>query len=412
MYYSSGFSPFQGQGHLYDYLARQEQNLSEHIRREKEDYILNVSEYKYTQFLFEEFKIESLHIHTQNIQIQEKEEMIRAEDFPRDFHVYTGKSYPKMVIYLHIPVEGNKDLLKYKPSKFILSAPKMTFTNSELVLRMIIFRDSPQEIKREVDSTINYLEKMNSYVNEDVERFNESLLQKAITIFIARKEELLKRRNFLADLNIPIKKQNDSPKTFSIPDPKLRKKIMVKPSVSENSYIPEPTLELGTYKQILQTIHDMGKVLERLPSLYSGKEEEHLRDHFLLMLEPQFQGTATGETFNKKGKTDILLRHENNNVFIAECKFWKGKQSYLKTIDQLFSYLTYRDSKAAIILFVRNKEFSKVIQEIANETPAHKNYLGFDGKEDESWFNYRFHLNGDENREVKLAVMLYHIPKT
>lgn len=87
-----------------------------------------------------------------------------------------------------------------------------------------------------------------------------------------------------------------------------------------------PTLLSQAYNQILQLMHDVGKEFERLPSLYSGEEEEHLRDHFLRMLEPNFEGSATGETFNKTGKTDILLRHEGLNVFIAECKFWKGKK--------------------------------------------------------------------------------------
>jgi len=33
------------------------------------------------------------------------------------------------------------------------------------------------------------------------------------------------------------------------------------------------------------------------------------------------QGKATGETFNRARKTDILLREGDRNVFIAECKF-------------------------------------------------------------------------------------------
>lgn len=66
------------------------------------------------------------------------------------------------------------------------------------------------------------------------------------------------------------------------------------------------------------------------------------------------RGSATGETFNKKGKTDILLRHAGNNAFVGECKFWKGEKSFLSTIDQLLGYLTWRDSKTAVIMFVKN----------------------------------------------------------
>lgn len=76
-----------------------------------------------------------------------------------------------------------------------------------------------------------------------------------------------------------------------------------------------------------------------------------LRDHFLLQLNGHYEGGATGETFNASGKTDILIRAENRNVFIAECKFWRGKKAFDEAIDQLLGYLTWRDSKCALIVF-------------------------------------------------------------
>ena len=148
-----------------------------------------------------------------------------------------------------------------------------------------------------------------------------------------------------------------------------------------------------------------------MPSTYRDKSEEDIRDHFLLFLEPNFEGSATGETFNKSGKTDILLRHEGKNIFIAECKFWRGKSSFLSTIDQLLGYLTWRDSKAAIILFVENKEFSSVLTTIKETTPNHPNYLREVGNTEETWFNLILHLEGDREREVKLAILVFHFPK-
>jgi len=130
-----------------------------------------------------------------------------------------------------------------------------------------------------------------------------------------------------------------------------------------------------------------------------------------MMLEPNFEGSATGETFNKTGKTDILLRHDGTNVFIGECKFWKGKKSFLSTISQLLGYLTWRDSKAAVIMFVGNKEFSPVLDSAKNSVSDHNNFLKLVNEQDETWFNCEFHLNGDRNRVIKIAIMLYHLPK-
>lgn len=89
--------------------------------------------------------------------------------------------------------------------------------------------------------------------------------------------------------------------------------------------------------------------MERHPSTYAGKDEETLRDHFLMILDTHFE-SVTGETFNRNGKTDILIRHEKSNVFVGECKFWRSEKSLIKTIDQLLDYLTWRDSKAAVEL--------------------------------------------------------------
>ena len=154
----------------------------------------------------------------------------------------------------------------------------------------------------------------------------------------------------------------------------------------------------------------MGRQFERLPSTHKSKQEEDLRDSLLVMLDGQFGASATGETFNKKGKTDILLKSkEGENIFAAECKFWTGQEGYLKTITQLLKYLTWRDSKAAVIMFVRNKNFSSVLNAVNISTKKHSNYLSYISNEDDTWFNYLFFLNEDNNRQLKLAVMLYHL---
>ena len=77
-----------------------------------------------------------------------------------------------------------------------------------------------------------------------------------------------------------------------------------------------------------------------------------MRDFLLMTLCTHYPNT-TGETFNKAGKTDILVRHEGTNVFVGECKFWKGIKAFRDTIDQILGYLTWRDSKAAIIVAFR-----------------------------------------------------------
>ncbi|RLB80536.1 MAG: hypothetical protein DRH17_11710 [Deltaproteobacteria bacterium] len=62
-------------------------------------------------------------------------------------------------------------------------------------------------------------------------------------------------------------------------------------------------------------------------------------------------------------------------------------------------------------MFVPNKNFTSVLETVKQVIEEHPNYLGFKGSKDETWLNYTFHLNDDHNRQVNLAVMLYHIPR-
>ena len=122
------------------------------------------------------------------------------------------------------------------------------------------------------------------------------------------------------------------------------------------------------YNDVLKVIYDSGKNMEKKPALYIGKDEEGLRDQFLFVLETRYEGTtATGETFNRSGKTDIILKYakDASNLFVAECKFWHGASEFLAAISQLFDrYLTWRDSKAALLMFVKNKDFSNLLATI------------------------------------------------
>jgi hypothetical protein len=186
---------------------------------------------------------------------------------------------------------------------------------------------------------------------------------------------------------------------------------MVAELMDECSLAMSPALALkpDEYDHILQVISDAGVAMERHPSVYDGKDEEALRDHFITVLSSHFQ-SATGESFNKKGKTDILIRHEKQNVFVAECKFWNGIKGFHSTIDQLLGYLTWRDSKAAVISFVKNKELTRVLEAIVKETPSHGCFVKYQGNKKDGWFMFEFHLPGDPGRSVQLAVMVFHFP--
>lgn len=401
------FSEYDG----FSMLENQRAAIDQVIKGQSDDYILNVNREEYVQHLISEFSIEPLEFHKDGLTVSTHEEMVPSEMHPSSYFTNRTDSYPRDVLVFHLPFTGDQNLLKVRASTYSMSAPLITVEQGCICFKLINFNLEAQRIKQETDQTIQSLETQNGYLTRDLEQFNASIEQLASRGFDSRKQQLLNKNDLIASIGVPVRQSGNTSSTFSVPTTRTKAiASMPKPQVTEKGYTPEPTLDATIYAQILKIIHDVGKQFERYPSTYSGKDEEHLRDHMLLILEPNFEGSATGETFNKSGKTDILLRHDGKNVFIAELKFWHGKKGFLETISQLLGYLTWRDSKAAVVMFVTNKDFSSVLGTAKESISEHENYLGFASEQDEGWYHYRFHVNNDKNREVKLSVMLFHIP--
>src|SRR5437867_11602968 len=142
----------------------------------------------------------------------------------------------------------------------------------------------------------------------------------------------------------------------------------------------------------------MASVMERSPSAFATMDEQALRHHFLVQLNGHYEGQATGETFNYEGKTDILVRSAGKNIFIAECKFWNGPKALVETIDQLLGYSSWRDTKTAVILFSRNRDFSGLLAAISEAVKSHPTFkVDIKGSSD-THFRYCFANREDRNR--------------
>lgn len=187
----------------------------------------------------------------------------------------------------------------------------------------------------------------------------------------------------------------------------------IRPSLlpqTSTGYSPEPALEEAEYQHILKIIDDMSMMMERSPTAFERLEEEHLRDFYLVVLNGHYEGRATGETFNASGKTDILIRENNRNVFIAECKYWHGPQTLTDALDQLLGYLTWRDTKAALIMFNRNKNFTAMVKKMAETTSEHPNCKRNSEQETETRYRFVFASKDDPARQIILTVMAVNVP--
>ena len=141
-------------------------------------------------------------------------------------------------------------------------------------------------------------------------------------------------------------------------------------------------------------------------------QEEQIRDLILVNLNGHYEGDATGETFNAQGKTDILIRADGKNVFIAECKFWEGKKALHAALDQILGYLTWRDTKAALLLFSKNVDFTDVLAKITAAVPEHRNFRRELRKVSNTHVRYLFRQKHDQLRDLFLAVQVFNIPRS
>ena len=169
--------------------------------------------------------------------------------------------------------------------------------------------------------------------------------------------------------------------------------------------------ETEHYEHMLEVISNMAHVMERSPQTFVGRGEEDLRTHVLAQLNGQYKGQATGETFNYEGKTDILVRTDGQNIFIGECKIWKGAKSFKATIDQLLGYTAWHDTKTAIILFNRNKNTSTVLKHVPVLVKQHPNFKRAVGSyKHETGFRFILRHRDDENHELTLTVLVFDVP--
>lgn len=106
------------------------------------------------------------------------------------------------------------------------------------------------------------------------------------------------------------------------------------------------------------------------------------------------------------GHCCTVIREGDRNIFIGECKVWSGPKTMEGALDQLFRYLVWRDTKAAILLFIRNKDVSAVIEKAIAKIEEHPNHKRSTPRQDgDEEIEFTMHQQDDVNREIRLALL-------
>ncbi|WP_156164511.1 hypothetical protein [Bradyrhizobium sp. LTSP885] len=311
------------------------------------------------------------------------------------------------LLALIIPFDGEGSMLYINPGRWG-GAIRANLHNNNIILVVRGENLQPAHVNEQFKVRSDEIEEYLGYQRAMTDEHRQSLPNRLRPEIEARKQKLLDARKMVAGLAFPIRTRADTPKTYVAP--LVRKKIVAALPATSAPFEPEPVLEEANYQAILNIVQSMALVMERSPSAFETMGEENLRQHFLVQLNGHFEGAASGETFNFTGKTDILIRVKDRNIFIAECKFWGGEKSFLATITQLLDYLSWRDTKTAVLVFNRNKDFSGVLKTIETSLTSHPNLKHGPKKEGASRFRCTFGNSKDPRREVIVTILAFDVP--
>ena len=154
------------------------------------------------------------------------EKDIPAEYFPASFAVFSGRSYKKDVITYYIPYSGDIDILAFKPNPFSdFSGYQFKIDRNEkcFIVEVINFSNDVDLIKRTYEDSVRCLTRDYGSLKANCEDFNTNLRGSILEMISNRRSQLSQKKQFLADLGVPVK-----------PEPKLNTPLPNSDSKSES----------------------------------------------------------------------------------------------------------------------------------------------------------------------------------
>jgi hypothetical protein len=278
-----------------------------------------------------------------------------------------------------------------------------------LVLRFRVTDMEPYEVKNMRTDLIGYLEARVDWANAKVVKFDREL-RRAVLGAIEQRVRLLEAAKALDEASdVPLYRVPDEEQ---IPIPLERKQMRPEsaPTVHSGGSTTHHIMAPHIYEDVVQTIEQMTRAMERTPTA-AKLDEEEIRNLILFVLNANYRGAAAGEVFNGHGKTDILLRWEDDNAFIGECKFWHGPAAFVDAVNQLHRYVTWRDTKAALIIFIRGGNATEIMEKARKELRDHATFERELPNATDTRSDFILHSTTDPDRLVSVALVGVIIPQ-
>lgn len=380
--------------------------ISIEIENKEKEYILSVDETAFKTYLKDKYSLDPLAVFPESEEILTPQKVVLERVVPYRNQIYQIDGYNCVVQYSFV---GTPNLFSLSPSSRILTGYEINVDSTRMIVSFSFTIDKQ-------DSEIFLKEKNEAYskafanienLNADVAAWNNSLDRLIEKAFRKIKDHYLEENNFFEAIKVKV----DQNTKLVFAPPTIQKKAIPQPTAPKNQFTTVPSWPMELYEDTLTILYQQGRSMEQKPSTYRDRDEEDIRDYLITLLETRYTATTvSGETFNKKGKTDILIKYQDgSNLFVGECKWWNGENEFNAAINQLFDrYLTWRDSKTALLFFVKNKEISAVCDKIKEAAQKHPYFKRFVISKGEGRYSFIFHLPSDPEKEVFLEIMAFH----
>lgn len=373
------------------------------------DQFLSTTEDELVEHIHTKHQVNPLILHEENSVRTEPEEItIDEANFDRCIRVHGFK------ITISIPFDGAIGLWQSCPSEFKTLCPSGIIRsdgaeNGILGIDLEASSGTPyEEIKKSIDKNIELIKCYIEYQKKDLEYFHKHLSFNIRKQVQSRRERLRLHDGIVERLNIPLKHRDNVPEIKPIG--MKRKLVRPLPPIPKEGFKAEPGISDADYDHILKVIKHEGRTFETAPKTFHIHDEEGLRDILLAHLNGHYEGAATGETFRKKGKTDIRIEDRERSAFVGECKIWKGSKELLEAVDQLCGYTTWRDCKAALIIFNKhNKKFSELLSVIPENLKKHPRFKRDLPTSESGEWNFVFSSEEDENRLIYIRMFIFNL---
>lgn len=396
-----------------DELAQRKKLIRGYIEAQDPDEFVNTSPDELANWLVAEYSADVPRLNREGIHVAESgDAQVNVGWQPgRDFRDPTDTTTKGTYVVYAVPFEGDPHWFRVYPVR-VDNPPHATIHEGELTIRVETEAHRKELLERGLENNLREIDFYLDRLRQAGDQFNAELKSEVPELINLRRKKILADRELVESLGYPIRKRSDAPETYKVPIKRKRPMIRRPKPGSAKFERPDPELEMEEYEHILSILRNMVVVMEKSPKAFTTMEEEHLRDQFLVQLNGQYEGRASGETFNAYGKTDIIIKEGDRNIFIAECKFWRGPTKLSSALDQLLRrYLTWRDTKVAVLIFNRNKDFTKVINSVRGTVRDHPLCIRVAEILDETSSRYVFHHPDDRERQIILTVLAFDVPR-